>query len=170
MDKEYVVHIFNGILSSVQFSRSVVSASLRPHVAARQASLSITNFQSSPKLMSIELVMPSSHLILCHSLLLLPPIPPSIRVFSNELTLCMSCSAIKKNEIMPFSATWMDLEIIVLDEVRQRKTSTIWYHLYVESKIWHKWTYLQNINIQTYKTTYGYQRVVWRRDGVGAWV
>ena len=55
-------------------------------------------------------------------------------------------SAIKKNEIMPFSATWMDLEIIVLNEVRQRKTSTIWYHLYVESKIWHKWTYLQNRN------------------------
>ena len=51
--------------------------------------LSITNSQSSFKLMSIELVMPSSHLILCHPLLLLPPIPPSIRVFSNESTLRM---------------------------------------------------------------------------------
>ena len=53
---------------------------------ARQASLSITNSQSLVKLMSIESVMPSSHLILCHTLLLLPPIPPSIRVFSNDST------------------------------------------------------------------------------------
>ena len=58
-------------------------------IAARQASLSITNSQSSPRLTSIESVMPSSHLILCHPLLLLPPIPPSIRVFSNESTLHM---------------------------------------------------------------------------------
>ena len=56
-------------------------------IEARQASLSITNFWSLLKLMSIKLVMPSSHLILCHLLLLLPPIPPSIRVFSNESTL-----------------------------------------------------------------------------------
>ena len=55
--------------------------------AARQASLSITTSLSLLKLMSIELVMPSSHLILCRPLLLLPPIPPSIRVFSNESTL-----------------------------------------------------------------------------------
>ena len=58
-----------------------------PWITALQASLSITNFQSLPKLMSIELVMSSSHLILCCSLFLLPPIPPSIRVFSNESTL-----------------------------------------------------------------------------------
>ena len=44
-------------------------------------------------------------------------------------------SAIKKNEIIPSAATWMDLEIIILSEVSQRKTNTIWYHLYVESKI-----------------------------------
>ena len=75
--------------SSVQFSRSVVSDSLRPHESACQASLSITNSRSSLKLTSIELVMPSSHLILCHPLLLLLPIPPSIRVFSNESTFCM---------------------------------------------------------------------------------
>ena len=61
---------------SVQFSHSVVSDSLR-----LQASLSVTHSQSLLKLMSIELVMPSSHLILCRPLLLLPPIPPSIRVF-----------------------------------------------------------------------------------------
>ena len=58
-------------------------------IAACQAFLSITNSQSSLKLTSIESVMPSCHLILCHPLLLLPPIPPSIRVFSNESTLCM---------------------------------------------------------------------------------
>ena len=60
-----------------------------PWIAACQASLSITNSRSSLKLMSIELVMPSSHLILCCPLLLLPPISPSIRVFSNESTLHM---------------------------------------------------------------------------------
>ena len=58
-----------------------------PLIAARQASLSITNSQSSSNLTSIESVMPSSHLILCHPLLLLPPIPPSIKVFSSESTL-----------------------------------------------------------------------------------
>ena len=47
---------------------------------------------------------------------------------------------------MPFPATWMDLDIIILNEVRKRKTSTIWYHLHEESKIWHKWIYLWNRN------------------------
>ena len=80
-------------LLSVQFS-SVQSLShvwlfATPWIAARQASLSITNSQSSLKLTSIESVMPSSHLILCRPLFLLPPIPPSIRVFSNESTLRM---------------------------------------------------------------------------------
>ena len=74
--------------SSVQ-SLSSVWLFVTPWIAARQASLSITNSRSSPKLMSIELVMPSSHLILCRPLLLLPSIPPSIRVFSNESTLRM---------------------------------------------------------------------------------
>ena len=74
--------------SSVQ-SLSHVQFVATPWIAARQASLSITNTRSSPKLMSIELVMPSNHLILCHPLLLLSPIPPSIRVFSNESTVCM---------------------------------------------------------------------------------
>ena len=81
-------HDFTDILASVQFSLSVVSDSLQLHESqARQASLSITNSRSSLKLMSIECVMPSSHLILCHPLLLLPPIPPSTTVFSNESTL-----------------------------------------------------------------------------------
>ena len=68
---------------------SCVRLFVTPWITARQASLSITISQSSLKLMSIESVMPSSHLILCCPLLLLPPIPPSIRVFSNESTLCM---------------------------------------------------------------------------------
>ena len=75
--------------SSVQ-SLSRVWLFATPWIAAHQASLSITNSQSSLKLTSIESVMPSSHLILCHPLFLLPPIPPSIRVFSNESTLRMS--------------------------------------------------------------------------------
>ena len=73
---------FHVIFSSVQ-SLSCVQLFATPRTAARQASLSITNSRSSPKLMSIESVMPSNHLILCHPLLLLPSIFPSIRVFSN---------------------------------------------------------------------------------------
>ena len=81
-------------LSSIQFSSvqslSHVQLFATPWTAECQASLSITNSWSSPKLMSIEAVMPSNHLILCHPLLLLPPIPRSIRVFSNESTLLMT--------------------------------------------------------------------------------
>ena len=79
----------NGIqFSSVQ-SLSRVQLFVTPWIAARQASMPITNSWSSLRLTSIESVMPSSHLILCHPLLLLPPTPPSIRVFSNESTLRM---------------------------------------------------------------------------------
>ena len=106
--------------SSVQFSRSVVSDSATPRIAARQASLSITNSWSSLRLTSIELVMPSSHLILGRPLLLLPPIPPSIRVFSNESTLHMkwpkywsfSLSIMPSKEIpglISFRMDWLDL-------------------------------------------------------------
>ena len=103
-----------------QFSRSVVSDSLRPHESARQAFLFITNSRSSPKLMCIESVMPSSHLILCRPLLLLHPIPPSIRVFSSESTLHMrwpkywsfSFSISPSNEhpgLIVFRMDWLDL-------------------------------------------------------------
>ena len=71
------------MVPSVQFSHSVRS-NATPWITAHQASLSITNSRSSPKLMCTESVMPSSHLILCHPLHLLPPVPISIRVFSNE--------------------------------------------------------------------------------------
>ena len=82
--------LFKWVSSSHQFS-SVQSLSrvrlfATPWIAARQSSLSITNSRSSLRLTSIESVMPSNYLSLCHPLLLLPPIPPSIRVFSNEST------------------------------------------------------------------------------------
>ena len=85
------------ILYEMAFQFSSASVQLLSHVqlfatpwiAAHQASLSITSSWSLLKLMSIESVMPSSHLILCRPLLLLPPIPPSIRIFSNESALCM---------------------------------------------------------------------------------
>ena len=76
-------------LEKVQFSHSVVSDFVTPWIAACQASLSIANCWSLLKLMSIESVMPSNHLILCHPLLLPPSIFPSIRVFSNESVLCI---------------------------------------------------------------------------------
>ena len=91
-----------------------------PWIAACQASLSITNPQSSLRLTSIESVMPSSHLILCHPLLLLPPIPPTSRVFSSESTLLMkwpkywsfSFSIISSKEhpgLISFRMDWLDL-------------------------------------------------------------
>ena len=91
-----------------------------PWIAARQAALSITNSRGSLKLMSIQLVVPSSHLMLCCPLLLLPPIPPSIRVFSSESTLPMrwpkywsfSFSISSSNEhpgLISFRMDWLDL-------------------------------------------------------------
>ena len=83
------LEIFSYFLNSSVQSLSHVRLFAIPWIAARQASLSITNSWSSLRLASIESVMPSSHLILCRPLLLLPPIPPSIRDFSNESTLHM---------------------------------------------------------------------------------
>ena len=105
--------------SSVQ-SLSCVQLFATPWTAACQASLSITSSRSSPKLTSIESVMPSSHLTLCCPLLLLPPIPPSIRVFSYESTLCMrgpkywsfSFSISPSNEysgLISFRMDWLDV-------------------------------------------------------------
>ena len=77
-------------MSSVQFSHSAVSDSLLPHgLQHTRPPLSVTNSRSPPKLMSIELVTPSNHLILCHPLLLPRSILPSIKVFSNESSLCI---------------------------------------------------------------------------------
>ena len=105
--------------SSVQLL-SCVQLFATPWIAAHQASLSITNSRSSPKLMSIKSAMPSSYLILCHPLLFLPLIPPSIRVFSSESTLHMrwpkdgsfSFSIIPSKEypgLISFRMVWLDL-------------------------------------------------------------
>ena len=105
--------------SSVQLL-SRVQLFATPWIAALQASLSITNSRSSLRLTSIDLVMPSNHLILCHPLLLLPSIFPSIRVFSNESVLCIrwpkywsfSFSISPSNEhpgLIYFRMDWLDL-------------------------------------------------------------
>ena len=109
-------------VQSVQFS-SVTQSCLTlwdPMNHTTQASLSTTNSRSSLKLMSIELVMPSSHLILCRPLLLLPPIPPSIRVFSNESAVRMRwpkywsfsfgiSPSYEHPELISFRMDWLDL-------------------------------------------------------------
>ena len=105
--------------SSVQ-SLSHVRFFVTPWIAARQASLSITNFQRTPKHMPIKLVMPSNHFILCHPLLLLPSIFPSIRVFSKESALrirwpkywSFSLNINPSNEhpgLISFRIDWLDL-------------------------------------------------------------
>ena len=110
-------------ISSVQFSsvaQSCLTPFATPWIVAHQASLSITNSRSLLKLMSIELVMTSGHLVLCRPLLLLPPIPPSIRVFSNESPLYMrwpkywsfSFSISPSSEhpgLISFRMEWLDL-------------------------------------------------------------
>ena len=114
-------------ISSVQFSYSVVSDSLRPHESQHAR---------APKLKSIESVMPSSHLILCCPLLLLPPIPPSIRVFSNESTFRMrwpkywsfSFSVSPSNEhpgLISFRLDWLDLLVVqgILKSLLQHHSS-----------------------------------------------
>ena len=153
MDKEVVLYIHKGIFSSVQpLSRARLFAT--PWIAACQASLSITNSWSSLRLTSIESVMPSSHLILGRLLLLLPPIPPSIRVFSNKSALHMRWpkywsfsfsiipskeipglisfrmeyySAIKRNAFESVLMRWMNLESITQSEVSHKEKDK--YHI-----------------------------------------
>ena len=108
------------VISSVHFSHSVGSNSATPWTTACQASLSITSSQSLLKLMSIKSVMPSNHLILCHPLLLLTSIFPSITVFSDESVLrirwpkdwSFSFSTSPSNEysgLISFRINWFDL-------------------------------------------------------------
>ena len=132
------------MVSSVQFSCSVMSDSFQPHglAAACQASLSITNSQNLLKLMSIESVMPSNHLILCH-LLLLPSIFPSIRGFSNESVLgirwpkywSFSFSISPSNEhpgLIAFRIDWLDLLA-----VQGTLKSLLQHHSSKASILWH---------------------------------
>ena len=127
--------------SSVQ-SLSRVRLFVTPWIAACQASLSITKSQSSPKLMSIESVMPSNHLILCHPLLLLPSVFPSIRVFSNESALpirwpkywSFSFNINPSNEhpgLISFRMDWLDVLAVqrTLESLLQHhssKASILW--------------------------------------------
>ena len=117
---KYSIYLFQ--FSSVQLL-SRVRLFVTPWITALQASLSITISRSSLKLMSIELVMPSSHFILCRPFLLLSPIPPSIRVFSSESTLHMrwpkywsfSFSIIPSKKIpglISFRMDWLDLLVV----------------------------------------------------------
>ena len=130
-----LIHTIKGFpFSSVQ-SLSRVQLFAAPWITAHQASLCITNSRNSLRLASIESVMPSSHLILCRPLLLLPPIPPSIRVFSNESTLHMrwpkywsfSFSIIPSQEIpglISFRMDWLDLVIYHSQWSRSRLSVT----------------------------------------------
>ena len=120
-------------------------------MAAHQASLSITNSQSSLRLTFIESVMPSSHLILCRPLLLLPPIPPTIKVFSSESILCMrwpeywsfSFSIIPFTEIpglISFRMDWLDLLAVqgTLKSLLQHhssKASILWHSAFFTYKL-----------------------------------
>ena len=138
--------------SSVQ-SLSRVWIFATPWISASQASLSITNSQSLLKLMSIKSVMPSSHLILCRPLLLLPPIPPSIRVFSNESTLRMrwpkywsfSFTISPFNEhpgLISFRMDWLDLLAVQgtlksLLQHRSSKASIFWHSAFVTVQLLH---------------------------------
>ena len=138
--------------SSVQLL-SHVWLFVTPWIAARQESLSITNSRSSLKLMSIESVMPSSHLILCRPLLLLPPIPHSIRVLSNESTLRMrwpkywsfSLSISPSNEhpgLISFRMDWLDLPAVqgTLKRLLQHyslKASILWHSAFFTVQLSH---------------------------------
>ena len=139
--------LVNFVLLWIQFSSvqllSRVQLFATPWIAARQASLSITNSRSLPKPMPIESVMPSSHLILCRPLLLLPPIPPSIRVFSNESTLHMrwptywsfSFTISPSNEhsgLFSFRMDWLDLLV-----VQETLKSLLQYHSLKVTIFWH---------------------------------
>ena len=144
--------------SSVQFSRSVMSDSATPWTAASQASLSITNSWSLLKLMSIELVMPSSHLILCHPLLLLLSIFLSLRVYSNESPLrirwakyqSFSFSISPSNEcsgLISFGMDWLDLLA-----VQGTLKSLLQHHSSKASIIWHSAFFIVQLS-HPYMTT-----------------
>ena len=151
--------------SSVQ-SLSRVWLFATPWIAARQASLPITNSQSSLRLTSIESVRPSSHLIISRPLLLLPPIPPSIRVFSNESTLRMrwpkywsfSCGIIPSKEIpglISFTMDWLDLLAVqrTLKSLLQHHGSkaSIFRHSAFFTSLWFMFSiFSQELNMEIY--------------------
>ena len=147
-----------------------MSNSATPQTAACQASLSITNSQSSLKLMCIESGMPSSHLILCHPLLLLPPIPPSIKVFSNESTLrirwpkywsfSLSISPSNEQPGLIFRMDWLDLLA-----VQGTLKSLLQHHNSKASILWHSAFFIVQLS-HPYMTT-GKTITLTRRTFVG---
>ena len=166
--------------SSVE-SLNCVQFFATPWIAAHQASLSISKSGSLHSLMSIESVMPSSHLVLCLPLLLLPPIPPSIRVFSNESTLCrrwpkcwsFSFSVSPSNEhpgLISFRMDWLDLLAVqgTLKSILQHHSSkaSIFQHsafftvqqwalyLYLFTYFWNSKMYVMSGHLEYYQTYY----------------
>ena len=148
-----------------------MSDSAIPWIAACQASLSITNSQSLLKLISIESVMPSSHLILCHPLLLLPPISPSIRVFSNESTLRMrwpkywsfNFSISPSSEhlgLISFRMDWLDLLAVqgTLKSLLQHhssKASIFWHSAFFTVQLSHPYMTTEKTIALTRRTFVG---------------
>ena len=146
------IYRFSAQFTSVK-SLSSIQLFATPLTAALQVSLSIINYWSSPKPMSIELVMPSSHLIHCHPLLLLPSIFPSIRVFSNESTLhirwpkywSFSFSISPSNEyagLISFRMDWLDLLAVqgTLKSLLQQhssKASILQHSAFFIVQLWH---------------------------------
>ena len=126
------------MFSSVQ-ELNHVRLFVTPWIAARQASQSITNSWSSPKLMSIELVMPSSHLILCCPLLFLPPTPLSIRVFSNESPLLMRWPSIGVSALASFlpknTQDWSPLEWTGWFSLQSKGLSRVFSNTAVQTSI-----------------------------------
>ena len=142
-------------IDSVQ-SLSQVRLFATPWTAARQASLSITKYQSSSKPMSIELVMPSSHLILCHHLYLLPQIPPRIRVFSNESaprirwpnywSLRFNISPSNEHSaLISLRMDWLDFLA-----VQGTLKSLLQHHSSKASILWHLCFFISNSHIHTW--------------------
>ena len=145
--------VFSSVKSVQSLSRVRFFAT--PWIAARQASLSITNAWSLPKLTSIKSVMASSHLILCHPLVLLPPIPPHVRVFSNESTLRMkwpkywsfsfSIGPSKEHPgLISFRMDWLDLLAVqgTLKSLLQHhssKASILQRSAFFIVQLWHPW-------------------------------
>ena len=143
-DRQSYIHQ-RGFIVSLQFSRSVVSNSALPWTTACQASLSITNSWSLSKLMSIELVMSSNHLILCRPLLLLPSIFPNIRVFSNESALrirwpkywSFSLRISPSNEhpgLISFKMDWLDL-LAVQGTLKSLSNTTVQKHQFFGTQL-----------------------------------
>ena len=139
--------MFLYVISSVQLSSSVMSDSATSWTAAHQISLSITNSRSLLRLMSIELVMPSKYLILCHPLLFPPSVFPSIRVFSNESPLGMrwpkywsfSISISPSSEypgLISFRMDWLDLLA-----VQETLKSLLQHHTSLDKRnwVWQMW-------------------------------